>query len=115
MAERVELARSAGPFVIGPGRTPTGVPHGPASSGQGAGDGVGSSSAAPTRSIGFNSVAAVPKSDDDGGPDAGVAGLPPDDEAGDPACWAGLLCPECGVVLGGAPHEEGCSVPRLVP
>jgi hypothetical protein len=60
-------------------------------------------------------VGAAPKSDDNGGPDAGLAGPPPDDEAGDPACWAGLLCPECGVVLDGAPHEEGCSVPRLAP
>jgi hypothetical protein len=37
-----------------------------------------------------------------------------DDRAGDPACWAGLLCPECGVVLDGSPHQEDCSVPSLV-
>ena len=37
-----------------------------------------------------------------------------DDKAGDPACWAGLLCPECGIVLDGRPHQEDCSVPRLV-
>lgn len=38
--------------------------------------------------------------------------VPPDqpvaDEGGDPACWAGLLCPECGVVLEGGTHREGC-------
>jgi hypothetical protein len=35
--------------------------------------------------------------------------------AGDPACWAGLLCPECGAVLtGGDPHRAGCPVPGNV-
>lgn len=34
---------------------------------------------------------------------------PPDpDEGGDPACWAGVLCPECGAVLDGGPHRQGC-------
>jgi tellurite resistance-related uncharacterized protein len=33
---------------------------------------------------------------------------PVPDEGGDPACWAGLLCPECGVVLDGGSHREGC-------
>jgi tellurite methyltransferase len=33
----------------------------------------------------------------------------PCDEGGDPACWAGLLCPECGAVRGGA-HRPGCPV-----
>jgi tellurite resistance-related uncharacterized protein len=28
---------------------------------------------------------------------------------GDPACWAGLLCPECGAVLTEDPHRAGCS------
>jgi tellurite methyltransferase len=32
------------------------------------------------------------------------------DEGGDPACWAGLLCVECGVVLDGGPHREDCSL-----
>lgn len=32
------------------------------------------------------------------------------DEGGDPACWAQLLCPECGAVLDGGPHREGCAV-----
>ncbi|HUN32910.1 MAG TPA: DUF3565 domain-containing protein [Trebonia sp.] len=27
---------------------------------------------------------------------------------GDPACWAGLLCPSCGAVLTEAPHRDGC-------
>lgn len=30
------------------------------------------------------------------------------DEGGDPACWAGLLCPECGAVLDGGSHRPGC-------
>jgi len=30
------------------------------------------------------------------------------DEGGDPACWAGLLCPECGTVLDGGPHRQNC-------
>jgi hypothetical protein len=33
-----------------------------------------------------------------------------DEQGGDPACWAPLLCPECGVMLTGGPHREGCSV-----
>jgi hypothetical protein len=42
--------------------------------------------------------------------------LPPDlDEAwegGDPACWAGIVCQECGAVLSeghraGCPHDQG--------
>jgi tellurite resistance-related uncharacterized protein len=33
-----------------------------------------------------------------------------DEQGGDPACWAALLCPECGVVLTGGPHREGCSL-----
>jgi tellurite resistance-related uncharacterized protein len=32
------------------------------------------------------------------------------EQGGDPACWAPLLCPECGVMLTGGPHREGCSV-----
>ncbi|MHB1534346.1 MAG: DUF3565 domain-containing protein [Acidimicrobiales bacterium] len=31
------------------------------------------------------------------------------DEGGDPACWAALLCPECGAVLDGGPHKQHCS------
>ncbi|MGH3733736.1 MAG: DUF3565 domain-containing protein [Acidimicrobiales bacterium] len=31
------------------------------------------------------------------------------DEGGDPACWAGLLCADCGVVLGDGPHRPGCT------
>ncbi|HWE54031.1 MAG TPA: hypothetical protein VG435_00890 [Acidimicrobiales bacterium] len=32
------------------------------------------------------------------------------DEGGDPACWAGLICPDCGIVLDGSPHRAGCPV-----
>lgn len=28
---------------------------------------------------------------------------------GDPACWANLVCPECGVIVGQGPHRPGCS------
>jgi tellurite resistance-related uncharacterized protein len=34
-----------------------------------------------------------------------------EDAGGDPACWAGLLCPECGGVVGdGSGHRPGCLV-----
>ena len=29
---------------------------------------------------------------------------------GDPACWAGSLCPECGAVSEGGYHRPGCSL-----
>jgi tellurite methyltransferase len=29
-------------------------------------------------------------------------------EGGDPACWAGVLCPECGAVVDGGSHRPGC-------
>jgi tellurite methyltransferase len=45
-------------------------------------------------------------------PPLAVAGLPIHAEGGDPACWAGLLCPECGAVLTEDPHREGCSRSR---
>jgi len=33
---------------------------------------------------------------------------------GDPACWAGLLCEDCGVVLDGGGHRPGCGhTPRV--
>ena len=38
----------------------------------------------------------------------------PADQGGDPACWAGLLCPECGAVLDGGGHRQGCPVPGQV-
>lgn len=36
------------------------------------------------------------------------AGEDDEDEGGDSACWAHLLCPECGAVTGGE-HGPGCS------
>jgi tellurite resistance-related uncharacterized protein len=30
------------------------------------------------------------------------------DEGGDPACWAGLVCPECGAITDGGAHGAGC-------
>jgi tellurite resistance-related uncharacterized protein len=30
------------------------------------------------------------------------------DQGGETACWAHLLCPECGVVLDGGAHVKGC-------
>ena len=44
---------------------------------------------------------------------AAEGGAPPGheaaaDEGGDPACWAKLVCPECGAVVGPDPHREGC-------
>jgi len=32
----------------------------------------------------------------------------PPGQGGDPACWAGMLCPECGIVLDDSPHRSGC-------
>lgn len=41
------------------------------------------------------------------GPRRAAAPVP---EGGDPACWAGLLCPECGAVLDGGPHRANCQM-----
>ncbi len=30
-------------------------------------------------------------------------------EGGDPACWSGLICLECGAVIVGGHHRQGCS------
>jgi uncharacterized protein DUF3565 len=30
------------------------------------------------------------------------------DEGGDPACWAGLVCPDCGAIVDGGGHRPGC-------
>ncbi len=43
------------------------------------------------------------------------AGRPSDsvksDAGGDPACWAALLCSECGAVLDGGAHHPDCQRP----
>lgn len=31
------------------------------------------------------------------------------ESGGDPACWAGLLCPECFAMSEGGYHRDGCS------
>jgi tellurite resistance-related uncharacterized protein len=31
------------------------------------------------------------------------------DEGGDPACWEGRACPDCGIILDGSSHRLGCS------
>jgi len=31
------------------------------------------------------------------------------DQVGDPACWAGLVCDQCGAVFDGSNHRAGCS------
>jgi hypothetical protein len=31
------------------------------------------------------------------------------DQGGEAACFANVVCPDCGVVLDGSPHREGCS------
>jgi tellurite resistance-related uncharacterized protein len=36
-------------------------------------------------------------------------GLAASDEGGDPACWAGLVCAECGAVTAGGYHRPGCA------
>jgi hypothetical protein len=33
-----------------------------------------------------------------------------DSDSGDAACWAHLLCPDCGVVLDGSAHTRTCAV-----
>ena len=40
----------------------------------------------------------------------GIEPREPADEGGDPACWAGLVCPECGAILDGGRHRAGCTV-----
>ena len=38
---------------------------------------------------------------------------PEETAGGDPACWAGLICPECGGVAGdGTGHHPGCAAER---
>jgi hypothetical protein len=34
---------------------------------------------------------------------------PSPEAGGETACFAHLLCPECGVVLDGSPHRPGCA------
>jgi hypothetical protein len=32
----------------------------------------------------------------------------PSDAGGESACFAHLVCPDCGIVVGDAPHRRGC-------
>lgn len=41
-------------------------------------------------------------------PEPAVAVAYEEEGGGDPACWADLLCPECGAVLDGGSHKDGC-------
>ena len=46
---------------------------------------------------------------DRGVPETGHDSIPsPIDDGGDPACWSGSVCPECGVVVGEGSHRRGC-------
>lgn len=36
------------------------------------------------------------------------------EQGGDAACFANLICPECGVVMDGSPHRAGCTSGRSV-
>ncbi len=38
--------------------------------------------------------------------------VPATEEGGDPACWASLLCPDCGAVLPADPHRPDCPASR---
>ena len=38
-----------------------------------------------------------------------------DVDAGDAACWAHLVCPECGAVVGPDPHRAGCPLAESPP
>ena len=61
-----QTRQERGPFASGPRRTSADAPHRPHRKYQRAGDNAVSLSAAPTRPVGFTTVGAVPKSDDDG-------------------------------------------------
>lgn len=39
----------------------------------------------------------------------------PRERGGESACFAQLLCPDCGVVLDGGPHRPGCTSGRSRP
>jgi tellurite resistance-related uncharacterized protein len=50
------------------------------------------------------------RSSADGGQGGEYAGWHVGDEGGDPACWAHLVCSECGIVLDGGSHRSACSL-----
>jgi tellurite resistance-related uncharacterized protein len=44
-----------------------------------------------------------------GGNDVTLTAQEAPEQGGETACWAHLLCPECGAVLDGGPHLDGCA------
>ena len=44
-----------------------------------------------------------------------VGSTSPVTEGGEPACWAGLLCPHCDAVVDGGVHRPGCPAAGAIP
>lgn len=47
------------------------------------------------------------------GPQRAPRGFVRSDEGGDPVCWIGQVCPECGAFTGDGYHRPGCPVVSL--
>jgi len=65
-----------------------------------------------TRQVGLSAAAVVAEALGYGGAlarEQPTAARDAPEDGGDPACWAGLLCPECGAVLDGTAHLPGCA------
>lgn len=61
--------------------------------------------------LAFYSLAGTGAAPPEGGADPEVACEEGDDEdeGGDPACWAALVCPECGTISTDGSHRPGCA------